>query len=289
MHACGHDAHTASLLGSLKILNTLKDEWEGAIKFIFQPAEEQFPGGAKQMIKEGVLQSPTVSKVIGQHVFPDLEVGRVGFCPGQYMASADEIEIYIEGSGGHAALPHTYNNPILAASKLILDLDNFFMPFEKYSSVFAIGFFKGLGHGNVIPENVELKGTFRTHCDEFRNEAHEKMRAIADDIKKRYNVKINFVIKKGYPSLINNKPLTLSLINYAKEFLGEENVINLPKRMTAEDFAYFSRKVPSCFFRLGTANIEKGISAGLHTSRFNIDEEALKIGMGLMAYLAIKS
>jgi amidohydrolase len=158
MHACGHDAHTASLLGTLKILDALSKEWEGSIKFIFQPAEEQYPGGAQQMIKEGVLDNPKVQKMFGQHVFPDLEVGKVGFCPGKYMASADEIQITITGFGGHAALPDTYNSPIIAAAKLITCLEEHFLPYRNIPAVFAIGFVQANGYCNVIPDSVELKG-----------------------------------------------------------------------------------------------------------------------------------
>ena len=289
MHACGHDAHTASLLGVVKILNALKQEWEGSIKFIFQPAEEMLPGGAQQMIKEGVLENPKVEKMLGQHVFPDLEVGKVGFRLGKYMASTDELHISIKGKGGHAALPHKYNNPLLAAAKLITDLDESFQKEKDRPSVLAIGFIEGLGATNIIPEQVKLKGTLRAMDEEFRKNSHQQMLKISNDIAQSYNLEIDFDILKGYPCLVNDEALTKKSIAFAKEYMGDENVIDLPIRMTAEDFAYYSHEVPSCFYRLGTANASKGITHGLHTSLFNIDEQSLKIGMGLMAYLAIKN
>ena len=289
MHACGHDAHTASLLGVVKILNNLKQEWEGSVKFIFQPAEEMLPGGAQQMIKEGVLENPKVEKMIGQHVFPDLEVGKVGFRSGKYMASTDELHITIKGKGGHAALPHKYNSPLLAAAKLITDLDISFVKEKDQPSVLAIGFIEGLGSTNVIPEQVKLKGTLRAMDEDFRATAYKRMQKIALEVAKYYGLEIDFDIRKGYPSLVNDEALTKKSIAFAKQYLGEGNVIDLPIRMTAEDFSYYSHEVPSTFYRLGTANKSKGITHGLHTSRFNIDEQSLKIGMGLMAYLAIKN
>ena len=289
MHACGHDAHTASMLGAIKILNTLKKEWEGSMKFIFQPAEEMLPGGAQQMIKEGVLESPKVEKMFGQHVFPDLEVGKVGFRPGKYMASTDELHITIKGKGGHAALPENYNSPLLAAAKLITALDEFSKKEKDRPCVLAIGLIEGLGSTNIIPEKVNIKGTLRALDEDFRMKTHEKMLVIASSIAETYSLTIDFDIRKGYPCLVNDEEVTKKSISFAKEYIGAENVIDLPIRMTAEDFSYYSQKVPSCFYRLGTANKSKGIIHGLHTSRFNIDESSLKVGMGLMAYLAIKN
>ena len=288
MHACGHDAHTASLLGAINILNTLEKEWEGSIKFIFQPAEEMLPGGAQQMIKEGVLENPNVEKMLGQHVFPDLEVGKVGFRSGKYMASTDELHITIKGEGGHAALLENYNNPLLAAAKLIIDLDEYSKKEKDRPCVLAIGFIEGLGSTNIIPDQVKIKGTLRVMDEVFRINAHEKMLKIANTIAENYSLSINFDIRKGYPCLVNDEEVTKKSILFAKEYMGAENVIDLPVRMTAEDFSYYSQQVPSCFYRIGTANNSEGIIHGLHTSRFNIDESSLKIGMGLMAYLAIK-
>ena len=289
MHACGHDVHTASLLGTIKILDILSAKWDGSIKFIFQPAEEQYPGGAKQMIKEGVLENPKVQKIFGQHVFPDLDVGKVGFCSGRYMASADEIQVEIIGTGGHAALPDTYNNPIIAAARLIIRLEEHFLHYRNIPAVLGIGFLDANGYCNVIPDRVQLKGTFRTINEDFRASAHLKMHEIANKVADEHSLDIHFDIQKGYPSLYNDELLTDKAITYAKEYMGDKNVIDLSIRMTAEDFAYYCNEIPSCFYRLGTSNINKGITHGLHTSRFDIDEDALKVGMGLMAYLAIKS
>ena len=285
MHACGHDAHTASMLGALKILHQTKDNWRGTIKFIFQPAEERLPGGAKQMIEEGVLENPNVQHVIAQHVLPELEVGKVGFRCGTYMASTDELYVTISGKGGHAAIPSSYNNPIIASSELVLDLNQFFN--DKADAIFAIGYIDGKGSTNIIPNEVNLMGTFRALDESFRLESHNHMNRIVDQVAKKYNIKIDLNIKKGYPALNNDIQFTLNQINKAKEFLGEKNVIDLPIRMTAEDFSYFANAVPSCFYRLGTGNKKKGLIHGLHTSKFNIDEDSLKIGMGLMAFLAI--
>ena len=287
MHACGHDAHTSCLLGAIKILNATKDLWEGTIKCIFQPAEERLPGGAKQMINDGVLENPLVQNIIAQHVLPDLEVGKVGFRPGIYMASTDEIYISVIGKGGHAAIPATYNNPLIASSQLILSLDKFFS--NKEDSIFALGYVNGQGSTNVIPNEVKLMGTFRALNENFRKKSHNDINKIVNDIAEKYNLKIDIEIRKGYPSLHNDEDFTKNNILKAKEYLGEENVIDLPIRMTAEDFSYFANERPSCFYRLGTGNKEKGITHGLHTSKFDIDEHSLKIGMGMIAFLAISS
>jgi amidohydrolase len=289
MHACGHDVHSASVIGAAYILNHFKNEFEGTVKLIFQPGEEVLPGGASLMIQEGILKDPTVNTAIAQHVHPSMEVGKVGFKSGMYMASTDEIYLTITGKGGHAAMPADYNSPLLIASEVLLELKKKFPNDGKSQipTVLAFGKIEGAGATNVIPEKVDLQGTFRTMDEKWRAEAHDIVTRTVLEVCNKNNAKADLKIMRGYPFLVNDKNVTENCRNAAITYLGKDNVEELPMRMTAEDFAYFSQELPVCFYRLGTGNKSKGITSGVHTPTFDIDENALKIGSGLMAWLAI--
>lgn len=295
MHACGHDVHTSSLLGTAKILNELKNEFSGTVKLIFQPGEEKAPGGASLMIKEGVLENPKPSAIFAQHVFPNLEAGQVGFRRGKYMASTDEIYLTVKGKGGHAAMKGTYVSPLLIASEILLELEKQFnSPLlgrgaggEAIPTVLAFGRMHANGATNVIPDEMKMDGTLRTMDEAWRKEAHEIIRQIAVSKSKNMGGDCDVNITTGYPALVNDEQTTSRAKKSAEEFLGKENVIELEQRMTGEDFSFFAQKIPACFYRLGTGNKSKGIISGVHTPTFNIDESALKTGMGLMAWIAV--
>lgn len=289
MHACGHDVHTSSLLGVAKILNELKNEWEGTVKLIFQPGEEKLPGGASLMIKEGVLKNPNPSAILGQHVYPQLEAGKVGFKSGMYMASTDELYLTVKGKGGHAALVAEYNNPLLITSSVLLALNDFFMlnnPKKEIPTVLAFGKIIGNGATNVIPNQVQLEGTFRTMNENWRAEAHQLIKKIAETTAQKMGGSCEVKIEKGYPFLVNDEKTTQKAKNAAIQYLGKENVVDLDIRMTAEDFAYYSQVIPACFYRLGIAH-QNTKASGLHTPTFNINENAIETSIGLFSWLAI--
>lgn len=291
MHACGHDVHSSSLLGTAIILKSLANEWNGTIKLIFQPGEEKLPGGASILIKEGVLENPSPEAIIAQHVFPSLEAGKVGFATGSYMAACDEIYLTVKGKGGHAALSgqsQTIVNPLLITSEILLNLQDAFMNVSQRSPI-VLAFGKMIANGatNIIPNEVMLEGTFRTMDENIRNEGHKTITEIITSTAKKWKGDCDLRIEKGYPVLINNDVLTQKLRIFAESYLGKENVITLEPRMTSEDFAYYTRLRPCCFYRLGTGNALAGITSGLHTPTFNIDETSIETAIGLMAWLAI--
>jgi amidohydrolase len=289
MHACGHDVHTSCLLGAAQILNELKTEFEGTIKLVFQPGEEKLPGGASLMIKEGVLKNPAVNSMIGQHVMPLLPVGTVGFRSGLYMASTDEIYVTVKGKGGHGAMPHLNIDPVLITAHIITSLQQLVSRMANPSIPCVLSFGKVIANGatNVIPNEVKMEGTFRTMDEKWRAEAHQKMKKLAEGIAESMGGSCEFDIHHGYPFLKNNPDVTARAKQSAIAYLGEDKVVDLDIWMAAEDFAFFSQEVPATFYRLGVRNEAKGITSSVHTPTFNIDEEALEIGAGLMAWLAV--
>lgn len=291
MHACGHDVHTSVLMGAAKILHELRDDWEGTVKLIFQPGEERNPGGASILIKEGVLKDPEPAAIFGLHVHPSLEVGKLSFRGGKVMASADEIFITIKGKGGHAAAPHTTIDTILVASHIVVALQQIISrnrdPFSP--SVLSITSFQGGYTTNVIPSEVKLMGTFRAMDEGWRFKAHELIRKQAIELAHSMGAEIDLHIDIGYPTVYNNENLNTMSRALAGEYLGEENVLETELRMGAEDFGYYSQVIPGCFYRLGVMNVDKGITSGVHTPTFNVDEDAIQIGMGVMAWLGATS
>lgn len=290
MHACGHDAHTASLLGVARILTELKAEFEGTVKLIFQPAEEKAPGGASLMIRDGVLQNPAPAGMIGQHVAPQIPVGKIGFREGMYMASTDEIYLTVRGKGGHAAMPDSLIDPVLIASHLIVALQQVISRNRppKSPSVLSFGRVIADGATNVIPNEVSIEGTFRCMDETWRAEGLARIQRMAETLADSMGGTCEVFIQKGYPYLENHPELTRRLRAEASEYVGPENIVDLDLWMAGEDFAFYSQVVDSCFYRLGTRNEARGITSGVHTPTFDIDEKALEIGAGLMSWLAVR-
>lgn len=289
MHACGHDVHTACLLGAARILHETRTQWNGTVKLLFQPGEEKLPGGASLLIAEGALQNPAPAAIFGQHVMPFIPAGKVGFRKGLYMASTDELYITVKGKGGHGAMPHLNTDPVLIAAHLITALQQVVSRRSKpiVPSVLSIGKVIANGATNVIPDEVYMEGTFRTLDEDWRNEAHALISDLCHNVCLSMGGRAEVRIERGYPHLINDEALTAKAMELAKQYLGEENVMEIDIWMAAEDFSYYSQTMPACFYRLGTRNEARGIVSSVHTPTFDIDEYALIPGMGLMAWMAV--
>ncbi len=289
MHACGHDVHTSSLLGTARILQGIKEHFEGTVRLIFQPGEEKNPGGASYMIRDGALTNPTPASILGQHVFPLLPVGKIGFREGMYMASADEIYLKVIGKGGHGAAPELCIDPVVIASHIIIALQQVISrnASPKQPTVLTFGKVIAEGATNIIPNEVNIAGTFRALNEQWRASGLEKIRKMAESIAEGMGGRCEVEISHGYPYLENNPEVTRRIRRAAAAYVGEENIEDLEISLGAEDFSYYSQVIPASFYRLGTKNEAKGITSYVHTPTFDIDEDALGLSCGLMAWLAL--
>ena len=288
MHACGHDAHTACLLGAAKILTELKNDFEGTILLIFQHAEEKAPGGARLMLEDGLFNEIEPEIILAQHVSVDYSTGSLGFKSGMIMASADEIHIKIQGTGGHGALPHLCNDTVLAAAQTLVSLQQIRSRLCNPLIAMVLTFGKLIANGapNVIPSEVMMSGTFRTVDEKWRTEAKNHIRRIITETCAAHGCTVEIDIPDGYPSVVNNENLTQKAREFATEWLGEENIQTLEMRMTSEDFGFFTQKYPCTFYRFGVKGNINANTGGLHSSSFHIDEKALETGTGGLAWLA---
>ena len=289
MHACGHDVHTASLLGTARILHAVRDQIEGTVKLVFQPGEEKNPGGASLMIRDGVLRNPAPQGMVGQHVMPLLPAGKVGFREGMYMASSDEIYLRVIGKGGHAGAPELVIDPVLIASHILVALQQVISrnANPRHATVLSFGKVSAAGATNIIPDEVNVAGTFRALNESWRAEGLRRIEQIARGVADAMGGRCEVTISRGYPYLENDPALTRRIRAAAEAYLGKENVVDLDLTLGSEDFAFYSHQVPASFYRLGTRNEARGITSYVHTPTFDIDEAALGIGPGLMAWMAV--
>jgi amidohydrolase len=287
MHACGHDAHTATLLGTAYVLAQLKDELEGTIKFIFQPSEEKIPSGAKAMLEAGVLENPKVEKIFGWHVHPEMEAGQVGFCAGKFMASSDEIYLTVKGKGGHAAQPQNFISPLIIAAEILLALQE--LTNTSIPRILTFGKISANGATNIVPDLAEIAGTLRCFDEDLRKKSKEQIKQICEHVAQKHGGSCEVNILEGYPVLINNETVTHTSKQLAIDLLGSGNVFDLPVRMGSEDFAYYTHKAPACFYRVGVGNQSKGIIHPIHSPNFDIDEEALKTSVAVMSWIAVNA
>lgn len=290
MHACGHDAHTACLLGAAKILKNLQEDFEGTVLLIFQPGEEKAPGGARLMLEDGIFNDIEPELILAQHISVDYPTGTVGFRESTIMASADEIHVKISGKGGHGALPHLCNDTVLAAAQTLVSLQQvksrLCSPFTPM--VLTFGRLIADGAQNIIPHEVQLSGTFRTMDENWRKTALTKITQIITETCEAYGCKAQIDIPDGYPCVINNPDITFKARSFAAEYFGIENIKELDVRMTSEDFSFFAQRYPSCFYRFGAKSEKNDHTGGLHSSNFIIDEDALLTGTAGMAWLAYR-
>ncbi len=291
MHACGHDAHTAILLGVARIITAAQEGFRGTLRLLFQPSEERYPGGALPMINDGALENPSPDLVFGVHVSPEIPSGKLGIRPGPFMASTDEVYLTVHGKGGHAATPHLNIDPVVIQAQIVTALQQIASRFAPPDVPTLLSFGKVIADGqmNVIPDTVTLDGTFRTYHEGWRKQAHQLIKQIASKTAESAGGTCTVRIENGYPVLVNHPEASALAINLAKQYLGDEQVIHIPQRMTGDDFAYFAAQRPACFIRIGTGNEKKGIVANLHTPQFNIDERSLEAATGAMAWIATEA